>query len=658
MNLCGYVKVTKNTQGTPESELLRKAPCEIPDPLLPAGPLDLKPNRTRSYWLTVHVPKTTHAGKYAGALTITAAGSVREIPITVEVLPIRLPDKRPMHMTNWFAYGNLAKHHRVKMWSEKYWRLLDAYAKDMAEHGQDTILVSLGLVGIWQEKDGTLSFDFSRFDRFVETFDRRGVAERIELGHVGGRRPAGWTSPIGSHNWKVNLRKGAKAVKLSPEEKTAALVAAVQKHLHEKGWLKRAMIHIADEPIPGNLESWQALSRIVHRAAPKIPRIDAIHVRDCGGELEVYCPELGYFDKWYDHLSQLQKQGKIELWFYTCCNPRGLYANRFTDYELIKPRLLHWMNYYYDARGYLHWGLAYWTDKPYKDAAKGALPPGDAWIIYPGKDGPVSSIRWEALRDGVEDFELLWLLEKEQTKAARKLGLDPAKIDCRATSKSICAQLINTLTDYSKDVGKLRAARDQILAGIIETRKEPLLIAWPDPVPRGYTAPGPVTIRGAVSAGAKVRVNDKPVRIRNDGRFTDKPVLSAQQHVIRVTASIEGGDKQLSWDYTVADEEAALVDAALRSARAAGADVRFAEDLFAQHIESFKAGKSAGVRASRPKMRAAVDRLRADEINALIEKLPKEAQKLRSWKGLTEAKRLKDYPRAKRLIERLQAKQN
>ena len=35
------------------------------------------------------------------------------------------------------------------------------------------------------------------------------------------------------------------------------------------------------------------------------------------------------------------------------------------------------------------------------------VPAGDPWIVYPGKDGPLDSIRFEAMRDGIADYELL-----------------------------------------------------------------------------------------------------------------------------------------------------------------------------------------------------------------------------------------------------------
>jgi len=652
LNVVGLIPVEKNTEGTPAEELI-PAPCEIPDPLLPYEPLDLEAGRTRAFWVTVHVPRDAAPGEYEGTVTVRADQET-EIPIKLTVYPISLPDKRPLHMTNWFDAAALSRWYQVEAWSEEHWKLIETYARDMAEHGEDTIIVSLGLIAIWQEKDGTLTFDFDRFDRYVDAFMAVGIDQGIELGHVGGRGPGGWNAKeMVFHDRKVNLREGAEAREFTREEKVRALVRAVQDHLEQRGLLDISMIHIADEPIPANIESWKEKSHIVHEAAPKLRRVDAIHVPDCGGELEIYCPELGYFDKWYDGFAAMQERGEIELWFYTCCNPRGLYANRFIDYQLIKTRLLHWMNYLYDARGYLHWGPNRWTEKPYQEAARGDLPPGDAWLVYPGEEGPVSSIRWEALRDGVEDFELLWVLEQEQAGLARKLGLPAGKLDHTGAGKRIAREIIRTLTDYTKSPAELRSAREQVFAGILETGKSPLVAAWVAPRPGGYLAPGPVTVSGVAEQGTTVTVSGERAKLGPDGKLQATVSVSREQRSVVLVAGLRGEHKRMTWTYAVADAETVLLQEAIAATEAAGAEAQEGKDLLADHLTILEGGAEAEIEASRAEVRAVIDALRSAEINALIAALPAEAKASDLYPQLIEAKRLKDYKAARELLAQL-----
>ncbi len=78
------------------------------------------------------------------------------------------------------------------------------------------------------------------------------------------------------------------------------------------------------------------------------------------------------------------------------------------------------------------------------------MPPGDSHIVYPGKTGPLSSIRFEAMRDGIEDYELLMELAKA----------NPEK------SNEICNSIVRTMTDYSLDPREFRQARLELLEAL------------------------------------------------------------------------------------------------------------------------------------------------------------------------------------------------
>jgi hypothetical protein len=75
---------------------------------------------------------------------------------------------------------------------------------------------------------------------------------------------------------------------------------------------------------------------------------------------------------------------------------------------------------------------------------------GDGCFIYSGPDGPVSTIRFENIRDGLEDSELLFLLEK-------KLGGDSGSMD-------YCGRLISSPAEYTRDTGTFTEVRRALLA--------------------------------------------------------------------------------------------------------------------------------------------------------------------------------------------------
>lgn len=127
-------------------------------------------------------------------------------------------------------------------------------------------------------------------------------------------------------------------------------------------------------------------------------------------------PTLGTFaERMYGY----QAQGK-ELWSYVCWEPRDPYCNLLLNERGLNHRVLFWQQYALGTTGFLYWSANWWdyvkdpwiTTKFWIDKSVH----GDGILLYPGNkvgiDGPAGSLRFEALRDGVEDYELLTLAEK------------------------------------------------------------------------------------------------------------------------------------------------------------------------------------------------------------------------------------------------------
>ena len=80
------------------------------------------------------------------------------------------------------------------------------------------------------------------------------------------------------------------------------------------------------------------------------------------------------------------------------------------------------------------------------------LPGGDAWICYPARDKILSSIRLEAMRDGIYDYELLKM-------AAAK---DPEKV------KEMARQVVYRFDLYDMNVEAFREKRRMLLEMVSE----------------------------------------------------------------------------------------------------------------------------------------------------------------------------------------------
>jgi hypothetical protein len=122
---------------------------------------------------------------------------------------------------------------------------------------------------------------------------------------------------------------------------------------------------------------------------------------------------------------------------------------------LLKTQLLHWFNFRHNFTGFLHWGGNYWGPEPFLDVQpvindnETLLPAGDNAIVYPNpsKESVLSSIRLEAMREGIEDYELLTALAKH----------DPEK------AKRLAATAIPHITDYIRSVPKFRELQHELM---------------------------------------------------------------------------------------------------------------------------------------------------------------------------------------------------
>jgi hypothetical protein len=365
-------------------------------------------------------------------------------------------------VTNWWS-NSFRPGKPANMDDPAWWDELRANARMMADHRQNVALISpLDLCRYGVSAGGELTFDWTLFDKTVQVFVDEHVVGRIEGGHLGGR--GDWLGPI-----KLNIRKvhdgkveGASVLPTDPdaEKFLSKFLPALVNHLRDKGWLDKYLQHIADEPVPQNVDSYLAAVKLVRKYAPPLKIIEAIHAPQVGGEIDVAVPMLNILHANYKDFAKLPTQGR-ELWTYTCCEPKGEYANRFIELPLIKTRLLHWINYRYGLPGYLHWGynqydrLDPFKQTTYPEPKKDYWPAGDMCIVYPGPKGPLSSIRFEAMRDGIVDHELLSMLAERDKPAADALA----------------AKMVQDFDKYELDVKTFRAVRRELLRKL-EVRSE------------------------------------------------------------------------------------------------------------------------------------------------------------------------------------------
>jgi hypothetical protein len=461
----GTVKVKSHPTDTPLDEVVRSEVGPYPDPLFPVEKeIPLEASRTETLWVSIFTPEGKGPGIYRGMVEIDAGKQKLRLPFHVEVFAATVPKQQKLWVTNWlwFERGLMAKHYpQLKSDPDRYWTVLENIGRTMAEYKQNVVFVPVRTLARAQVTDGAVLYDFGPVDRWIEIFDKAGMARMIEGGHLSGRLGGGYDSPYVVptdliENGQI-VRKDLPADDPRAEGNLREFLRQLRNHLKEKGWLDRYVQHVHDEPHGAEMPIYRRFVHIVSEELPGVPTLDAISLGEdipAQEETTIWVPKLGTFDERLDAIAAHKARGG-QSWYYICLDPRGRYLNRFIDFPLLKVRLLPWIDYRYGLTGYLHWGGNFWTDRPFENVQPDwgggfFLPAGDDAIVYPDpeRDGVFVSTRLEVMREGIEDYELLM----ESARSA------PERTDALARA------VMPTFTGYVRNVTEFRKFGRQLLA--------------------------------------------------------------------------------------------------------------------------------------------------------------------------------------------------
>ena len=214
---------------------------------------------------------------------------------------------------------------------------------------------------------------------------------------------------------------------------------------------------------------------------------------------------------------------------------------------MIETRILYWLNYRLGLTGFLHWGYNQWTENPYEVMNRIATGVGDAWTVYPKKGGVIDSLRWEATRNGLQDYEYLWLLEHKIAQIKSQVGRPAAWIDPRQRGVELAGRVIRQVNDYTASPETLYETKAQILSEIMALDRSPRLLVQTNP-PEGstvFSGPGLIEVYGVTEPGAEIQMNGKAIPVDSAGCFTYAALLSPDRNVVTVTAKGARGEQSV-----------------------------------------------------------------------------------------------------------------
>ncbi|OFY53482.1 MAG: hypothetical protein A2X22_02205 [Bacteroidetes bacterium GWF2_49_14] len=434
--------------------VIRRAPFRIYEALDPVVPPVGIKSGTEVYRLEIPVDAGLNIGVNDFTIEVSAPGFHKKLTFNVIVHHAQVPPLQGAHLeyVNWHSNGRIAADHGVEIWSEPFWSMLGSYARLMARGRQNTFWF------IWSDffrfnPDGSVAeFYGERFDRYIRTFLDEGLTT-IQGAPFARRR-----------NWEtdafllaVPVENGKEIPMLSEEglKIFRSMANPILARLKENRWNNSWVQGIFDEPTEEYVERYKATAAVLKSLDPGIRILEATMTVSLAGIVDCWCPQVQEYQANMDFFKERRAAGD-EVWVYTCLIPGGPWINRLVDQERLRQVYVGWACSKYDLQGFLHWGLNHHRGKPFEELVrqheneKSFLPAGDSHIIYPGSAGPLSSLRYEAHRIGMEDYELLLQLKK----------LNPVLAD------ELTNRLFQAFNQYNTDISTYRGVKSELLKSL------------------------------------------------------------------------------------------------------------------------------------------------------------------------------------------------
>jgi len=462
----GYV------QTKPSNSSIRRAGWWWPDILLPAEPFDVELGFVQPVWFTVEVPAGAKAGVYRGLITLQPeGGEAQTVGLEVTVRSFSLPLRGKLKTA--FCFSPIA-------WEAWY------------RPGEVRKLLGLtpdeqtGELGATWKTEGVLGHE-----KWLEVYDFL-LAHRLSPTLIYNRLEDGKARVIpGREDMQYCYDRGMNATCLVNVDKLPDDPAAADRYMKElEAWISEWNRFTEDKNWPDftwYVHGFDESDMREHRQGPFEPSIRRIY--DLIGEKfprvkrESANPlnpaHVGLFDiwtpltaQWEPELKERQAAGD-EVWAYVCCGPTKPFANFFTDFPGVDPRILPWQYHQHGVTGFLYYMTNYyesqenrnlagpkWPERPWNTLSFGCN--NDGVLIYPGPDAtPLASTRLENLRDGIEDYEALAMLA-ELTERLAAVGEHDDLVREAKEVLAVRPEVSRSWTEYTQEPAVIVQARAEV----------------------------------------------------------------------------------------------------------------------------------------------------------------------------------------------------
>ncbi len=368
--------------------------------------------QVKQWWLTLHVPTNTAAGRYRMQMTLRPE---KAPPTMVEwrlvVLPFQLARPADKHWGTWLESfppvgGLRGPERRGRNTPAEQARLVWADLADYRDHGFDLAIFNY-YFGVKENPDGSFTYNIESLARDLDYWKTLGSSTPVAIG-------CEYTFRELEYRFAEPGKKHVPGT-FSPKARQAivGLVRHIRDAANKNGWPDLYFYPI-DEPGNNKTENRMHFAENVLDFVHEVPgcktatTVGASEIQRLGDRVDVRIYAYGHYNR--NKVLQDTRQGH-PFWFYE----NGM----FYAHSTVASRNLAGFEFLRSgAEVATAWGFDSTKDNPYNDFDGGHK---DWNVIFPGVDGPTPTIYWELCREGVDDCRYVATLQ-EHIRLARQQG--------------------------------------------------------------------------------------------------------------------------------------------------------------------------------------------------------------------------------------------
>ena len=475
--------------------------AQVPDLLNGPGPVTLGADQLQPLWVAVEIPRGAKPGVYRGKVSVKLDNQSLEFPFAIKVLPLTIPEVKDWTLDiNFWMHPQATAHYYAGckchgqdpsawvhkecadlMWSDQHLAWYRPTLELLRDAGQKSITTNLvkdpwrsayqlkseqaqtnysyDEMVHWRRKaDGTFTFDFRDFEKFVKFCMDVGIDQQIECFSM-----LPWIASKSSAVTCIDETSGKEVIHYFKDwdeyhRVWSTFMAEFVPMLVKNGWFERTIIG-ADERGLANMGHVQkVLEKFKHRGKPlKISSAanqthsfdDQIHSISMQGGRSGLANNHWSESQYADWADTRRSKGLVSTW-YTCT---GTYPGNFGNSRPAESSFIGWYSARIKADGYLRWAVDSWNDNPTETTDHKVYETGDTFQIYPGdRDAKVpftrSSVRFELFRKGVVDYEKIQVLKAKFPGSSTEIDEILAKVVRPTPPPAIPG---NSSLNYTKD---------------------------------------------------------------------------------------------------------------------------------------------------------------------------------------------------------------